>query len=71
MEKKLIYIADDEKNIRLLIKSFLENAGYMVRLFENGDLLYQAFEKQVPDLIVIDIMMPGTDGLSILEKIRN
>lgn len=71
MEKKLIYIADDEKNIRLLIKSFLENAGYMVRLFENGDLLYQAFEKQAPDLIVIDIMMPGTDGLSILEKIRN
>ena len=70
MEMKMIYIADDEKNIRLLIKSFLENAGYKVRLFENGDLLYQAFEKQAPDLIVLDIMMPGSDGLSILEKIR-
>lgn len=45
MEKKMIYIADDEKNIRLLIKSFLENAGYRVRLFENGDLLYEAYEK--------------------------
>lgn len=70
MDKKLIYIADDEKNIRLLMKSFLENAGYAVTLFENGDLLYEAYKKNPPDLIVLDIMMPGTDGLGILETIR-
>jgi len=67
---KRIYIADDEKNIRELIRSFLKNAGYEVVVFETGDALYEAFLTETPDLIVLDIMMPGTDGLMLCTKIR-
>jgi DNA-binding response OmpR family regulator len=67
---KTIYVADDEKNIRSLMETFLKSAGFNVKTFENGDLLYQAFEEEKPDLIVLDIMMPGTDGLTICSNIR-
>jgi len=67
---KLIYIAEDEKNIRHLIKSFLEKEGYLVKAFENGDLLYEAFQQKTCDLIILDIMMPGSSGLIICTKLR-
>jgi len=67
---KLIYIAEDEKNIRHLIRSFLEKEGYTVKAFENGDLLYEAFQEKPCDLIVLDIMMPGSSGLIICTKLR-
>jgi len=69
-DTKRIYIADDEKNIRELIQSFLKNAGYEVTAFESGDALFDAFLKEPSDLIVLDIMMPGTDGLMLCTKIR-
>lgn len=65
-----IYIADDEKNIRDLIKSFLESDGYRVSAFENGDELMEAFSKNAADLVILDIMMPGTDGLTVCRKLR-
>ena len=67
---KLIYIADDEKNIRHLIKTFLEKEGYTVRAFDNGDLLFGAFQTSPCDLVVLDIMMPGSSGLIICTKLR-
>ena len=67
---KRIFVADDEFNIRELIKSFLKNAGFEVETFDNGDALYEAFLISPPDLIVLDIMMPGTDGLMLCTKIR-
>ncbi len=65
-----IYIADDEKNIRDLIRSFLESDGYIVSAFENGDDLLRAFEKKPADLVILDIMMPGTDGLTVCRELR-
>ena len=65
-----IYIADDEKNIRDIIKSFLERDGYIVSAFENGDDLMAAFFKKPADLVILDIMMPGTDGLTICRMLR-
>ena len=67
---KLIYAADDEKNIRGLLKSFLENEGYAVEVFETGDLLFEKFLKAPADLVILDIMMPGNDGFAICSKIR-
>ncbi len=67
---KLIYIADDELNIRELIKTFLLNEGYMVQTFTNGDDLYNEFVNKPSDLVILDIMMPGTDGLSLCGKLR-
>jgi two-component system, OmpR family, response regulator ResD len=65
-----IYIADDEDNIRELIRNFLQSDGYEVEDFPNGDLLFERFMKKPCDLVVLDIMMPGTDGLSICRKLR-
>lgn len=67
---KRIYLADDEKKIRDLLIPFLEHDDFEVEAFENGDLLYQAYLRQRPDLIILDIMMPGSDGLAIMKKIR-
>ena len=67
---KLIYLADDEENIRLLMKQFLENEGYEVRLFADGTSVWKAFEEKIPDLVILDIMMPGEDGLSVCSYIR-
>ncbi|GAU75525.1 response regulator transcription factor [Fusibacter sp. 3D3] len=69
MQKK-IYVADDEKNIRELIMSFLKNDGFEVKTFEDGEALYDAFMIEPADMIIIDIMMPKMDGLSLCSKIR-
>lgn len=65
-----IYYADDEEQIREVVGSFLINEGHDVQTFETGDLLYAAFEASPADLVILDIMMPGTDGIGILQKIR-
>lgn len=67
---KLIYIADDEANIRHLVKTFLQSEGYIVKDFENGDSLLEEFNKKACDLVILDIMMSGSDGFEICTKIR-
>ena len=67
---KKIYIADDETNIRLGIKTFLENAGYDVHDFENGDLLMEAFSESPADLVILDVMMPGSNGFVVCKELR-
>jgi len=68
--KQRIYIADDEANIRFIIGSFLRNEGYEVMDFESGDQLLEAFMKQPSDMVILDLMMSGTDGLTVCMKIR-
>jgi DNA-binding response OmpR family regulator len=68
--QKRIYIADDEKNIRNLVRAFLEKEGYAVEAFENGDLLLEAFEAKPCDLVILDIMMPGTGGFDVCVRLR-
>lgn len=65
-----IYLADDEKNIRDLIEAFLSQEGFEVKTFANGDTLLSACNHSLPDLVILDIMMPGTDGLSICSRLR-
>lgn len=65
-----IYIADDEKNIRELLKNFLESDGYEVNAFQTGDLLLSAFEAQPSDLVILDIMMSGRDGIECVKELR-
>ncbi|MCL1991184.1 MAG: response regulator transcription factor [Defluviitaleaceae bacterium] len=67
---KLIYLAEDEANIRIPLKAFLEKEAYSVVAFENGDLLFEAFQQNVPDLVILDVMMPGSNGFIICTKIR-
>ena len=66
-----IYLADDEKSIRELLHSFLASDGYTVRSFENGDALLEAFRQEPAELVILDIMMPGTDGLAVCRELRS
>jgi DNA-binding response OmpR family regulator len=70
MERKLIYVADDEINICNIIKSFLMKEGYEVEAFHNGRSIFDAFSKRQADMLVIDIMMPEMDGYSLCSMIR-
>ena len=65
-----IYIAEDEDNIRETVKTFLESEGYQVTDFENGDLLFKEYLKSQCDLVILDILMPGSTGFEITKKIR-
>lgn len=67
---KLIYIADDEENARDLASAFLEREGYSVNAFPTGDELLAACEESLPDMVILDIMMPGSDGLSVCSALR-
>lgn len=70
MNKKLIYIADDEVNICNIIKSFLIKEGYKVEAFNDGRSILEAFNAKPADMLIIDIMMPGIDGFSLCASIR-
>jgi len=65
-----MYIADDEKNIREVVKLFMESEGYHVTAFENGDDLLAAFIRQPCDLVILDIVMPGSSGFTVCTELR-
>jgi len=67
---KLIYLAEDEANIRNPLQTFLESAGFLVEAFENGDELFLAFTQKPCDLVILDVMMPGSSGFVICAKVR-
>lgn len=65
-----IWIVEDDKNISEIEDFALRNSGYEVSTFEDAKSFYQALESEVPELVLLDIMLPDEDGLSILEKLR-
>lgn len=66
-----IYIVEDDDNIRKLVCYALNKEGYNAQGFSLPSGFYSAFQNEIPDLILLDIMLPQEDGLSILRKIRN
>lgn len=66
----MIYIVEDDVNIREIEGYALKNTGYDVVCFEQSSELYKAIDKEIPKLILLDIMLPGEDGLSILATLR-
>lgn len=69
MNKK-IFVIDDDENIRELISLYLVKEGYVVEQFDSGEKGIQALKSTTPDLIMLDIMMPGMDGYDTLKEIR-
>lgn len=66
----LIYVVEDDKNIQEIETFALKNVGYRVEGFGMAEEFYEALKAEVPDLILLDIMLPDEDGLSILKKLR-
>ncbi|MDD5936167.1 MAG: response regulator transcription factor [Clostridiales bacterium] len=66
----MIFIVEDDANIREIEGYALKNSGFDVKCFELSTDLYQALEKELPQLILLDIMLPNEDGLSILTNLR-
>ena len=69
--KQKILVVDDEKTIREVVRRYLELEGFDVIEAESGSETLQVIKDQHPDLIVLDIMLPGIDGFAITRKIRN
>lgn len=67
---KTIYIADDDDNIRLAIKAFLEKEDFKVEDFLTGDHLLERFNEEPSDFVILDVMMPGSNGFTILKALR-
>jgi two-component system alkaline phosphatase synthesis response regulator PhoP len=65
-----ICCVEDDDNIRQLIVYALENSGFEAEGFDNGDEFLSKIENLTPDLILLDIMIPGADGLKILEELK-
>lgn len=70
MDKKLIYIADDDERICNIIQSFLISEGFQVETFHDGQAILEAFHQMRCDMLIIDVMMPEMDGFSLCSKIR-
>ena len=68
---KLIYSIEDDENIGYVINKALTNSGYEVKTFTSSVPFYAELEKQIPDILLLDIMLPGESGLEILSKIRS
>ena len=68
---KRILIADDEPNVRQLLELVLRGQGYDVTLATNGAQLVRLAQERVPDLVLVDLMMPQLDGYEAIRQLRN
>ena len=66
----LVALVDDERNIRELLSYALKQEGYRVAAYENGAEAWNAFRQNLPDLVILDIIMPRMDGLELCRRIR-
>ncbi|MCR9214457.1 MAG: response regulator [Proteobacteria bacterium] len=65
-----VLVVEDEPNIVLSLQFILKQAGFMVRVARDGEQALRAIDDYVPDLVVLDIMLPKQDGFSVCEAIR-
>jgi two-component system alkaline phosphatase synthesis response regulator PhoP len=69
--KSLIYIVDDDPNIREILEVNLSREGYLVKAFADGDSMINELDSSVPDLIILDIMLPRISGLDLCKIIKS
>ena len=67
----LIYIVEDDPSIQEIEVMALKNSNYMVQAFDRASSLYDKLEEVVPNLILLDIMLPDEDGYKIVRRLRN
>ncbi len=69
--KPVILVVDDEETIRFCLKEALEVEGYKVHSEENGENSLRSIKKMIPDLVILDLKMPGMNGLDLLREIKS
>ena len=69
-DKPYILVVDDDPNISRLEQLYLEKEGYEVKVAADGNEAIESFRKLPPDLVLLDVMLPGTDGYEVLKAIR-
>jgi CheY-like chemotaxis protein len=69
-ERAVILVVDDEEEIRRVMRLTLTIAGYDVREAENGEKALESVHRNVPDLILLDVLMPGMDGFEVCRHLR-
>src|SRR5437588_9668281 len=66
----LVLVTDDDRAVREALERALQLAGYEVELASDGDAALAAIERRTPDAVVLDVMMPGLDGLDVTRRLR-
>lgn len=69
METRILIVDDDER-LQSLLREYLESSGYRVSAHGNGNGIMEVIRKERPELIILDIMLPGKDGIEVLKEIR-
>lgn len=70
MTDRTLLVVEDDDDIRELLTTFLEREGYAVRAAANAEAMDRSLAEATPDLVVLDLMLPGEDGLSICRRLR-
>ena len=68
--RRLIYVVDDEESVRTVVERYLDRDGYDVRSFADGEAALAALETLLPDMLILDIMLPGLSGYELCKWIR-
>lgn len=66
-----VLVVDDDPGLRTLLEAYLGDSGFAVETAEDGTAMWQALGRGMPDAIVLDLMMPGEDGLSLARRLRS
>ncbi len=69
-DQQRILLVDDDPNISHLVRLYLEKEGFAVTEAARGDTALESFRKETPALVLLDVMLPGLDGLQVLKEIR-
>ena len=69
-EKLRILLCEDDENLGMLLREYLQAKGYSADLFPDGETGFKAFLKNKYDLVVTDVMMPKKDGFTLAQEIR-
>jgi DNA-binding response OmpR family regulator len=71
MQPEQIYVVDDEASIIDFVRIYLEKEGFQVKGFKDGKQAYETIMADSPDLVVLDVMLPGMDGFEVCKKLRS
>lgn len=65
-----VFVVEDETQIAKILKDYLTKSGFQVEVFGDGRSALEAFHQQAPDLILLDLMLPEVDGLTVCKEVR-